>query len=92
MKSKGTFPEPAPQITIKVSGKLFRGHLNYLEQLVDSATECHLWPLLSLAQLDELDHDALIFLMNGQNQRFEIISCPNFVRDQMEGERHRLAA
>ena len=92
MKRRGNFPEPAPHVTIRVSGKLFRGHLNYLDQLVDSATECRLWPLLSLAQLEELDRDALLYLMDGENQRFDIVACPDFVRDQMNSERHRSAA
>jgi hypothetical protein len=92
MNRRAKFTEPAPHVTIRVSGKLFRGHLSYLDQLVDSATECRLWPLLSLAQLEELDRDALVYLLNGENRRFEIVSCPNFVRDQMEDERHRAAA
>ena len=92
MNRRTKFPEPAPHVTIRVSGKLFRGHLSYLDQLVDSAAECRLWPLLSLAQLEELDRDALVYLINGENRRFEIVSCPNFVRDQMEDERHRAAA
>ena len=92
MKRPGNFPEPAPHVTIRVSGKLFRGHLNYLDQLIDSAIECRLWPLLSLAQLEEIDHDALLYLMDGENRRFEIVSCPNFVRDQIEDEKHRAAA
>lgn len=81
-----------PHITIRVSGKLFRGHLDYLDQLVRSASECHLWPLLSLANLEELDRVALLYLIDGENQRFGIISCPNFVRESMENEKHRAAA
>lgn len=81
-----------PHITIRVSGKLFRGHLEYLDQLVRSADECHLWPLLSLAHLEELDRTALFYLIDGENQRFGIISCPNFIREWMEHERQRAAA
>ncbi|HEX3821888.1 MAG TPA: hypothetical protein VHW45_16260 [Candidatus Sulfotelmatobacter sp.] len=92
MKRRANIPEPTPHVIIRVSGKLFRGHLNYLDQLVDSATECQLWPLLSLAQLEELDRDALLYLMDGEKRRFEIVSCPHFVRNQMEDERHRAAA
>jgi hypothetical protein len=92
MKRRSNVPEPAPHVTIRISGKLFRGHLNYLDQLVDSAAECRLWPLLSLGQLEELDRDALLYLVNGENLRFEIIACPEFVRQQIEGERHREAA
>lgn len=92
MKRNRNFPEPAPHVIIRVSGKLFRGHLRSLDQLVDSAMECRLWPLLSLAQLEEIDRDALLYLINGADRRFEIVSCPDFVRDQMEDERHRTAA
>ncbi|MGH9496149.1 MAG: hypothetical protein ACRD3B_14210 [Candidatus Sulfotelmatobacter sp.] len=92
MKHPGKFSEPAPHVTIRVSGKLFRGHLSYLDQLIDSAKECRLWPLLSLAQVEELDRDALLYLVQGENLRFEIVACPAFVREQMEGERHREAA
>lgn len=79
-------------ITIRVSGKLFQGHLSYLEQLVHSAAECQLWPLLSLAHLEELDRDAVFYLIDGENRSFEIISCPNFVREWMNHERERAAA
>jgi hypothetical protein len=92
MKGRNNFREAAPHVTIRVSGKLFRGHLSYLDQLIDSAAECRLWPLLSLTQLEELDHDALLYLMDGEDHRFEIVACPDFVRDQMEDEKHRTAA
>ena len=68
---------PAYHVTIRVSGKLFQGHL---------------WPLLSLAHLEELDRDALLYLLSGQNQRFGIISCPNFIREWMDHEKERAAA
>jgi hypothetical protein len=79
-------------VTIRVSGKLFQGHLSYLDQLVNSATECRLWPLLSLSQLEELDRDALLYLIDGENRQFGIISCPNFIREWMDHERERPAA
>jgi hypothetical protein len=82
----------AYHVTIRVSGKLFQGHLAYLDQLVRSATDCRLWPLLSLSGLEELDRDALLYLINGENQRFGIISCPNFIQEWMEHERGRAAA
>lgn len=82
----------APHITIRVSGKLFQGHLDYLDELVQSAAECQLWPLLSLAQLEELDRAALFYLIDGEHCRFGIISCPNFIRDWMDHERERAAA
>ena len=83
---------PDYHVTIRVSGKLYQGHLAYLDQLVRSAIECHLQPLLSLAQLEELDREALLYLVNGEKRRFEIISCPNFIRQWMEHERERQAA
>jgi hypothetical protein len=83
---------PDYHVTIRVSGKLYQGHLAYLDQLVRSAIECHLQPLLSLAQLEELDREALLYLVNGERRRFEIISCPNFIRQWMEHEREREAA
>ena len=92
MNARGISPQPVPHVTIRVSGKLFRGHLEYLDQLVRSAAECHLWPLLSLASLDELDRSALDYLVDGENRDFAIISCPDFVRDWMGHERGRGAA
>ena len=89
---RGRNISPAYHVTIRVSGKLFQGHLACLDQLVRSATECHLWPLLSLSQLEELDRDALLYLLSGQNQRFGIISCPNFIREWMDREKERAAA
>jgi hypothetical protein len=90
MERRNTTPDY--HITIRVSGKLFKGHLEYLDQLVRSAIECHLWPLLSLAQLEELDRDALFYLINGENREFGIISCPHFIREWMEHERESAAA
>jgi len=90
MRRRNTFP--AAHVTIRVSGKLFQGHLSYLKQLIQSAAECHLWPLLSLAQLEELDREALSYLIDGENRDFGIISCPEVVREWMERERQRAAA
>ena len=92
MNSRRTSPLVRPHVTIRVSGKLFEGHLPYLEQLVQSAAECQLWPLLSLSQLDELDRAALLYLANGENLEFGILSCPRFVREWMDHERERTAA
>lgn len=79
-------------VTIRVSGKLFQGHLAYLNQLVHSALDCRLWPLLSLRHLEELDRAALLYLMNGENHDFGIVSCPNFIREWMDHEKQRAAA
>jgi hypothetical protein len=92
MNAYGASPRLAPHITIRVSGKLFRGHLEYLDQLVQSAAECRLWPLLSLSQLEELDRAALFYLIDGENRRFGVISCPGFVREWMTHEKERAAA
>jgi hypothetical protein len=92
MNSPNNAARNASHITIRVSGKLFQGHLDYLDELVQSAAECRLWPLLSLAQLEELDRSALFYLIDGENRRFGIISCPNFIRDWMDDERERAAA
>ena len=81
-----------PHITIRVSGKLFEGHLSAVEQVVQSAGECSLWPVLSLADLDEVDRTALLYLMDGEDRRFAITSCPQFIRDWMDRERQRAAA
>ena len=80
-----------PHVTIRVSGKLFEGHLAYIEQLVQSAVECNLWPQLDLAQLEELDRAALLYLINGENHDFGIASCPHMVREWIEDGR-KLAA
>jgi hypothetical protein len=81
-----------PTVTIRVSGKLFQGHLPYLSQLVVSAAECQLWPLLSLAHLEELDRAALLFLIRGEDREFGVISCPAFIREWMDHEKQREAA
>jgi len=92
MNARGTSPQFAPHVTIRVSGKLFQGHLGYLDQLVQSAAECQLWPLLSLSQLEELDRQAVLYLIDGENRIFGIVSCPDFVREQMDHERGQAAA
>lgn len=92
MNNRNHFSHTAPHITIRVSGKLFEGHLSYVDQLVHSACECQLWPLLSLSQLEELDRAALLYLIGGENREFGIVSCPNFIREQMDHEKMRSAA
>ena len=92
MNSRGTSPKLAPRVTIRISGKLFQGHLPYLEQLVQSATDCRLWPILNLLNLEELDRAALFYLINGENRDFGIASCPSFIGEWMDYERERAAA
>ncbi len=82
----------SPHVTIRVSGKLFQGHLGYLDQLVRSADDCKLWPLLNLEGLEELDRAALAYLILGENQRFTIVSCPTFIRVWMQNEREGASA
>jgi len=92
MNSRGVSPKVAPQVTIRVSGKLFQGHLPYLEQLVRSAADCGLWPQLNLLHLEELDRAALFYLINGENRDFGVVSCPSFIREWMDHERDQAAA
>jgi hypothetical protein len=92
MSRQDTLPKNYPLITIRVSGKLFEGHLTYLEQLVQSAGECRLWPVLSLANLDDLDWAAVDYLLRGENRSFSLASCPGFIRDWMDREKSGRAA
>jgi hypothetical protein len=82
----------SPTITIRVSGRLSEGHLAYLDQLIVSAIDCVLWPLLDLAHLEELDHFALMYLIGGEGRHFGIVGCPNFIREWMQHEKERCAA
>lgn len=88
------FPQRSvsPSVTIRVSGSLSQGHLSYLDQLVGSAIDCGLWPLLDMLHLEQLDHDALDYLIKGEGRHFGIVSCPNFIREWMRLERKRWAA
>jgi len=92
MNSPNTAPKHSPHVTIRVSGKLFQGHLAYLDQLVQSAAECRLWPLLNLSQLEEVDHTALSYLVEGENHQFGIVSCPVFIRDWINHGKNSAAA
>jgi len=93
MKSRTIPPKlAAPNVTVRVSGKLYQGHLPYLEQLIHHAAECHLWPLIDLANLEELDRAALCFLVEGESRDFGIASCPDFIRNWIEHERDGAAA
>ena len=92
MKSRSVSPQVGPRITIRVSGKLFEGHLSYLNQLVKSAGDCQLWPELNLQHLEELDRVALVYLIDGEGRDFGIVSCPNFVRERMDYESGSSAA
>jgi hypothetical protein len=80
-----------PNVTIRVSGKLFQGHLSYLDQLVQTAGACDLWVILDLANLEEIDRAALLYLMRGEGYAFDLISCPNFIREWMSHESRRVA-
>jgi hypothetical protein len=80
-----------PDVTIRVSGKLFQSHLSYLDQLVQTAGACDLWVLLDLANLEEMDRAALLYLMRGEGYVFELVSCPNFIREWMSHESLRVA-
>lgn len=91
MDNRSTSPQ-VPHVIIRVSGQLFEGHLAYLQQLVQSAAECQLWPRLNLSNLEDLDAAALSYLINGENRKFNIIECPAFVREWMNLERTRAAA
>ncbi|HET6179729.1 MAG TPA: hypothetical protein VFE61_22595 [Candidatus Sulfotelmatobacter sp.] len=92
MKSHGVSPKFTPHVTIRVSGKLFQGHLSYLNQLIHSAVDCHLWPQLNLSNLEELDRPALLYLIESENRDFDIVSCPNFIREWMDHERDNCEA
>jgi len=82
----------SPTVTIRVSGRLAQAHLSYLVQLVSSALECALWPLLDLTHLEELDRVALGYLMGGEGHGFGLIACPDFIREWMQHEKERSAA
>ena len=82
----------SPSVTIRVSGSLSQGHLKYLGQLVSSAIDCVLWPMLDLAGLEELDRAALMYLLGGEGRDFGIVACPNFIREWMQHEKERRAA
>ena len=82
----------SPTVTIHVSGSLSKGHLSYIDQLVASAIDCALWPLLNLAHLEELDRVALMYLVGGEGRDFGIVGCPNFISEWMQHERTRIAA
>jgi hypothetical protein len=82
----------SPSVTIRVAGSLSQGHLAYLDQLVSSAIDCALWPVLDLAHLEELDQVALMYLAGGEGRQFGVVACPNFIREWMQHERDRQAA
>jgi hypothetical protein len=82
----------SPTVTIHISGRLSQGHLSYLDQLVVSAIDCALWPLLDLERLEELDRVALAYLIGGEGRDFGIVACPNFIREWMQHEKNRCAA
>jgi hypothetical protein len=88
---KASSTSNTPNVTIRVAGKLFQGHLSYLDQLVQTAGACELWVLLDLANLEEMDRAALLYLMRGEGNAFDLMSCPNFVREWMSHESLRVA-
>ena len=83
---------PTPTVTIRVAGRLFEGQLSYLGQLVQSATDCRLWPVLDLVLLAEVDSASVRFLSRGEDRDFGIASCPGFVREWIQRDRIQNAA
>ncbi len=81
-----------PTVTIYVGGSLSQGHLRHLDQLVSTAIDCSLWPLLDLARLEEIDRVALVYLIGGEGRDFGIVACPNFIREWMQHEKSHQAA
>jgi hypothetical protein len=71
---------------------LSKGHLTYLDQLVASAIDCALWPVLDLTYLEEADRVALLYLVGGEGRDFGILACPNLIRQCMQQEKERCAA
>jgi hypothetical protein len=82
----------SPSVTIRIAGSLSQGHLSYLDQLVASAIQCALWPLLDLSCLEEVDRVALMYLVGGEGREFGIAGCPNFIRERMQYEKQSRAA
>ena len=82
----------SPSVTVRIAGSLSQGHLAYLDQLVASALDCALWPLLDLGDLQEVDRVALMYLVGGEGRDFGILACPNFIREWMQYEKERDAA
>ncbi|MFZ0300265.1 MAG: hypothetical protein WAM13_18085 [Candidatus Sulfotelmatobacter sp.] len=82
----------SPSVTIRVSGSLSQSHLTYLDQLISSAIDCALWPLLDLTHLEELDRVALTYLLTGEGRTFGVVACPNFIREWMQHEKEHEAA
>jgi hypothetical protein len=63
-----------------------------LDQLVASAIDCALWPLLDLTHIEEADRVALMYLVGGEGWDFGILACPNLIREWMQQEKERCAA
>ena len=88
---KSSSTASVPDVIIRVSGKLFQGHLSYLDQLVQTAGACELRVLLDLENLQEVDRAALLYLMRCEGYAFDVISCPKFIREWMSHESVRIA-
>jgi len=88
---KASSTASVPDVTIRVSGKLFQGHLSHLDQLVQTAGASELWILLDLENLQEVDRPAPLYVMRGEGYAFDVISCPNFIREWMSHESVRIA-
>jgi hypothetical protein len=48
--------------------------------------------MLDLGCLEELDRDALTYLVGGEGREFGIVGCPNFIREWMQYEKNYRAA
>ena len=47
---------------------------------------------LNLSRLEDLDREALFYLIDGEHRDFSIEECPNFIREWIDHERDTAAA
>jgi hypothetical protein len=84
-RSESGFSGAMP-VRISLSGRLAQGQLVYLDELVDLAVQSQLLVLLDLNGITEVDRAAVRYLTNGEGAGFQIISCPGFIRHEIQVE------
>jgi hypothetical protein len=84
-RSESQFSGAMP-MRISLSGRLAEYQLAYLDELVDLAAQSQLLVLLDLKGITEEDRAAARYLTNGEGTGLQIISCPGFIRHEIQIE------
>lgn len=81
----------AGSVRIRISGPLSHDHLADLEKLIEAATTAGIRLLLDLQRVTVVDQSAVRYLAQGEGSKFELVSCPTFIRQWVQQENEAMS-